>query len=46
MVRFLQQFEAGTGDYTRDRKKWLPGKSVPEVTEKIKRAKKQRSPAP
>jgi hypothetical protein len=24
LVRFLQQFEAGDGDYTRDRHSWLP----------------------
>lgn len=23
MIRFLQQFETGKGDYTRDRHKWL-----------------------
>lgn len=45
MVRFLQQFEEGTGNYTRDRKQWLAGKNVPEITEKIKRARKQRSSA-
>ncbi len=25
MIRFLQQFETGAGDYTRDRHQWLPG---------------------
>ena len=24
MVRFLQQFDPGEGDYTRDRDRWLP----------------------
>ncbi|MGE0378393.1 MAG: hypothetical protein AB7I48_06675 [Planctomycetaceae bacterium] len=24
MIRFLQQFETGSGDYTRDRDQWLP----------------------
>jgi hypothetical protein len=46
MVRFLQQFEEGTGDYTRDRKQLLTAKSVAEVAEKIKRARKQPSTAP
>jgi len=46
MVRFLQQFEEGTGDYTRDRKQLLTAKSVAEVAEKIKRARKQPATAP
>lgn len=25
MIRFLQQFETGKGDYTRERSQWLPG---------------------
>jgi hypothetical protein len=24
MIRFLQQFETGAGDYSRDRDQWLP----------------------
>jgi hypothetical protein len=24
MIRFLQQFETGTGDYTLERHQWLP----------------------
>ena len=28
MVRFLQMFEKGQGDYTRDREKWLPDMDV------------------
>lgn len=46
MVRFLQQFEEGTGDYTRDRKQLLTAKSVADVAEKIKRARKQPPTAP
>lgn len=46
MVRFLQQFEEGTGDYTRDRKRLLTAKNVSEVAEKIKRARKQSAIAP
>ena len=46
MVRFLQQFEEGTGDYTRDRKQLLTAKSVAEVAEKIKRARKKPAIAP
>lgn len=46
MVRFLQQFEEGTGDYTRDRKQLLTAKSVAEVAEKIKRARGKPATAP
>jgi hypothetical protein len=28
MARFLQQFERGDGDYTRDRHQWLPQENV------------------
>jgi hypothetical protein len=31
MVRFLQQFEAGKGDYTRERHQWLGKLSVRDV---------------
>ena len=30
-LRFMQQYESGHGDYTRDRKKLLPEKSVREI---------------
>ena len=48
MVRFLQQFEEGTGDYTRDRKQWLTGKSVPERYTSFRsgNARSGRNPAP
>jgi len=35
MVRFLQQYETGSSDYTQDRKKWLPGMDVKTLWEKI-----------
>jgi len=34
-IRFIQQYEMGRGDYTRDRKKWLPKKSVREIGKQI-----------
>jgi hypothetical protein len=37
MVRFLQQFERGTGDYTKNRKKWLKGISLQSILKEIKR---------
>lgn len=30
-IRFIQQYESGHGDYTRNRKKLLPKKSVREI---------------
>jgi hypothetical protein len=35
MIRFLQQFETGKGDYTKERHKWLKETSVETLTEKI-----------
>ena len=34
-IRFIQQYEAGQGDYTRNRKKMLPKKSVREIGKQI-----------
>lgn len=34
-VRFIQQYESGRGNYTRDRQKWLPKKSVREIGKQI-----------
>ena len=42
LVRFLQQFEMGSGDYTRDRGEWLKGLTVSHVLKEIGiRRKKQ-----
>ena len=34
-IRFIQQYETGRGDYTRDRRKWLPRKSVRAIGRQI-----------
>ena len=34
-IRFIQQYETGSGDYTRDRRKILPKKSVREIGREI-----------
>lgn len=34
-IRFIQQYESGQGDYTRNRKKLLPKKSVREIGQQI-----------
>ena len=36
MVRFLQQFEMGRGDYTKDREKWLGDTTVEDLIREIK----------
>ena len=34
-IRFIQQYESGHGDYTRNRKKLLPKRSVREIARQI-----------
>jgi hypothetical protein len=34
-IRFIQQYESGQGDYTRNRRKLLPKKSVREIGRQI-----------
>lgn len=41
LVRFLQQFETGHGDYTRDRGNWL-NDDLPTVLEEIQREQQSR----
>jgi len=40
LVRFLQQFETGDGDYTADRHRWLGECTVQELAQKIERGRK------
>lgn len=40
MVRFLQQFETGTDDYTKDRQQWLKDMDVKDIVEEIKSSRK------
>jgi hypothetical protein len=35
MARFLRTFRSGTGDYTRDRHKWLDGLTVDDILKDI-----------
>lgn len=37
MARFLQQFDLGKGDYTKDRRKWLDDLSIDDIIEHIKK---------
>jgi hypothetical protein len=36
MVRFLQQFQAGKGDYTQERHQWLGNQTVRGVAQEIR----------
>jgi len=36
LVRFLQQFEVGNGDYTTERHDWLGDPSVEDIYQEIK----------
>ena len=47
MIRFMQQFEMGQGDYSKDRHQWLDQYSVADIAklaQEKKPAKKQRTP--
>jgi hypothetical protein len=35
LVRFLQQFETGTGDYTSERHQWLDGATVRDLAQEL-----------
>ncbi|OGF52638.1 MAG: hypothetical protein A2Z21_05060 [Candidatus Fraserbacteria bacterium RBG_16_55_9] len=41
MVRFLQQFEMGSGNYTRDRERWLKDVTVGGAMMEIKKRRKK-----
>jgi len=41
LVRFLQQFETGRGDYSTERHRWLGERNVQDITEEIRRRRKQ-----
>ena len=35
LARFLRVYRAGTGDYTRDRHRWLDGATVEEIMAEV-----------
>lgn len=45
MARFIQQYDMGTGDYTKDRRNWLDHMSLDEVISGINKMRKADSPA-
>jgi hypothetical protein len=42
MVRFLQQFESGHRDYTKERDQWLNDVTIDSVVEEITQKKKEK----
>jgi len=43
LVRFLQQFETGYGDYTAERHRWLDERTVQDLAQEIERQRKTAS---
>ena len=43
LVRFLQQFETGYGDYTAERHRWLGERTVEDLVQEIERQRKTTS---
>ena len=39
MIRFMQQFELGTGDYSKDRHQWLDQYSVDDIAQMVREKK-------
>lgn len=42
MIRFLQQFETGHGNYSEERHKWIDDLDVKTLAEKIDRRRKEK----
>ena len=42
-IRFIQQYESGYGDYTRDRKKLLPKNSVREIGRQVMKQRQSKA---
>lgn len=40
MIRFLQQFETGYGDYSKDRHKWLDNQDMDAIVRRIQEKRK------
>jgi hypothetical protein len=41
MARFLRMYRAGSGDYTRDRHKWLSAATIDEIAEEMKERRRK-----
>jgi hypothetical protein len=40
LARFLRLYRFGSGDYTRDRHRWLDGATIPEIMAEVERRDK------
>jgi hypothetical protein len=40
LARFLRLYRSGTGDYTRDRHRWLEGATIQEIMAEVERRSK------
>lgn len=40
LIRFLQQFELGEGDYTKQRREWVEKTSLDELRQKARRRRR------
>jgi hypothetical protein len=43
MIRFMQQFELGSGDYTQERHQWLDAENVQTIVERIEQRRNTQS---
>lgn len=43
MIRFLQQFDKGSGDYTRERQQWAEQTSLEQILREAKRQRPRNS---
>ncbi|MDR2171404.1 MAG: hypothetical protein LBP59_14775 [Planctomycetaceae bacterium] len=46
MAEFMRQFDAGYGDYTKERHKWLDGLTIEEISNEIKKNKRNNETQP
>lgn len=44
MIRFLQQFETGSGNYSTQRHQWLDGLNIDQVIEQVRQRQKPATP--
>lgn len=42
LARFLRIYRAGSGDYTRDRHRWLEGATIEEILSEVERSSHSR----
>jgi len=42
LARFLRVYRVGSGDYTRDRHRWLEGATIPEIMAAVERGRQPR----